>query len=229
MSQLKLSIFIDESGDTGGARKNNDFYIVSFIIHEQKTKIGEEIIKLNRGLSNLHFNSDKPFHTGPLIRNEKEYSTISLKVRIKLFRCFFNFAKLLDFSYFSIIIKKNDEKDNLSQIDNEIKNRLDEIISRYIFKLKKYSDIVIYYDDGQKHLSSTISKCIKEWTQFNFVFKSKSAQSHYKLLQLADFVATLELLNAKEEFSKSEKMFFTTKRLFYKNYYKLLSKKKIDE
>jgi len=47
---------------------------------------------------------------------------------------------------------------------------------------------------------------------------------------VADFVSTLELINFKYEeknVSKSEKYFFGEYRNFYRNYYKSISKKKI--
>ena len=95
-------------------------------------------------------------------------------------------------------------------------------------KVKYYSKINIYYDDGQKHLTKTIRKIITEFSGDNIDFRNKSNQNHYRLLQVADLIATMELLNSKEKFSSSEKDFFESKRQFKKRYYKLLSKKQIE-
>lgn len=59
-----LSVFCDESGDSGFAKKKpQDFYIVTLVFHNQKDDISSQINK---------FKSNPTFHAGPLIRREDE-------------------------------------------------------------------------------------------------------------------------------------------------------------
>ena len=65
----ELSIFIDESGDFGPVQNHNDYYLVSFVIHEQDNDISEEVKKLEKGVHDAGFNIEY-IHTEPVIRRE---------------------------------------------------------------------------------------------------------------------------------------------------------------
>ena len=71
-----LSIFCDESGDSGLQSKNRcDFYIVTLLFHEQKIIISEKLARFEK----------KPvFHSSPLIRREGEFKNLDLKERQRL-------------------------------------------------------------------------------------------------------------------------------------------------
>ena len=60
----------------------------------------------------------------------------------------------------------------------------------------------------------------------------KVRPADYKLFQVADLLCTMEMLNCKAEhnnFSHSEIEFFENTRLFKKNYYKKLLKKRLPQ
>lgn len=59
-----LSVFVDESGDTGFENGASKYYVVSLVFHEQNNDISSQLNK---------FKSDPVFHVGPIIRKEDEF------------------------------------------------------------------------------------------------------------------------------------------------------------
>lgn len=58
MKKKRLSVFIDESGDLGEYNKVTEFYVVSFVFHDQSNNISGQIGKLDNALKKF---SNKPF------------------------------------------------------------------------------------------------------------------------------------------------------------------------
>lgn len=85
MTKRKLSVFIDESGDLGEYNEVTDFYVISFVFHDQNNDISGQIEKLTNSMKQY---SDEPFaiHTEPLIRREEMYQSykITRKRRIDI-------------------------------------------------------------------------------------------------------------------------------------------------
>ncbi len=80
----ELSIFIDESGDFGEYELHSPYYIISMVCHDQADNIDSEIVKLDRELS--YMNLDKVcMHTGPIIRREEIYNSMTIKERRRIF------------------------------------------------------------------------------------------------------------------------------------------------
>lgn len=72
-----LSVFVDESGDTGFIGEASKFYIIVFVFHDQKDDITPHLSKI----------ADRPpFHIAPIIRKENEYKDIDVPTRVKMIR-----------------------------------------------------------------------------------------------------------------------------------------------
>ena len=92
-----------------------------------------------------------------------------------------------------------------------------------------FERIIIYYDCGQ----AIISKILRD--TFGKIFGSRidfrtAYQKDYKLLQVADYICTLEQSKARwdnENPTKSEKVFFLSRQKFMQNYYRKIVKKHI--
>ena len=65
----ELSIFIDESGDFGETRDIRDYYLVTFVFHDQANDITENTIKLENSVKESGLDIEY-IHTGPVIRKE---------------------------------------------------------------------------------------------------------------------------------------------------------------
>lgn len=67
-----LSVFVDESGDTGFENGASKYYVVSLVFHEQNNDISSQ---LNR------FKNDPVFHVGPIIRKEDNFKYMNISER----------------------------------------------------------------------------------------------------------------------------------------------------
>lgn len=75
--------------------------------------------------------------------------------------------------------------------------------------LQSYDEIIVYYDNGQIELS-IILNAIFNTLLFNVKFRN-AKPVEYKLLQIANFICSIELLKLKydnKHLSKFEEMFF---------------------
>lgn len=75
-------VFVDESGDFGPVNCDSPFYIVSLVFHEQSNEINSLINELDESLSVFPM-KDHLIHSGPIIRNEENYSYLPLGQRRK--------------------------------------------------------------------------------------------------------------------------------------------------
>jgi hypothetical protein len=109
------------------------------------------------------------------------------------------------------------EKNLTREIDNNLNFFLD------------FDQVTIYYDNGQKQLRDVLQSAFKKKLK-NVVFEVVNPRD-YILFQVADYISTLELINIKYETNQvnlSEQFFFGTAANFKKNYYKNISKKRIN-
>ena len=95
---------------------------------------------------------------------------------------------------------------------------------------ENFNKIIVYYDNGQQELSKIITSV------FSILFRKvefrKVHPSDYKLFQVADLICTWELLALKADvsgFTESEKAFFDSPSKFFKNRYKLIVRKKLNQ
>lgn len=96
--------------------------------------------------------------------------------------------------------------------------------NRYLFDNSK---INIYYDNGQKQISHILASVFSLFDCEFRIIKPKD----YRLFQIADLVTTFELINYKRDTignSKSELKFFGSMRNFNKDFYKKITKKKLN-
>lgn len=101
-----------------------------------------------------------------------------------------------------------------------------------IIKHQDYFDsfdkIIVYYDFGQSELSSILNAVFS--LLFSDVEFRKATPQKYKLLQVADFVCSMELLKIKRQenrLSKSETQFFYKSQELKKTFLTSLEKKRL--
>lgn len=220
-----LSIFIDESGDFGKFDKACPYYLVTMLFHNQTENIAAEIVKLDNSLTMQGYEKHC-LHTGPLIRKEEVYKFLTIDERKHILNSFMAFAAKIDFSYKTFIVEKKENENQfklIAALSAQIKAFLED---KFEF-LNSFDKIIIYYDNGQKQLTSILAALFADK---NIEFRQNVRPSYYRLFQIADLLTTFELINLKRERalnSKSEQQFFGSMRDFYRNYYKRLNKKYI--
>ena len=221
----ELSIFIDESGDFGEVVNTSPYYIVTFVFHNQADDINKNIKRLEQQLKACGF-EDEYIHTHPIIRKESPYNNLSIDERRKIINKMLRFTMSCDISYFNIVVNKTEAK-NKFKLSAKIAKELSEFIRNNLDYFQGYDNIIVYYDYGQQELSVIINTILN--TQFNNVDFRNASPKQYKLLQVADFICSMELLKQKRnshQLTKSETSFFYKPNELKKNFIKSVEKKK---
>ncbi len=223
MSENYLSIFIDESGDFGSFEAHSPFYLVSMVFHEQRIDISGDISSFENHLSNLGY-PHHTIHTAPLIRRESVYHDELVEDRKRLFNSLFHFARKLDIRYTCACVDKSTCTDVIDQT-GKLTKELASFFRKNDTYLNSFEKIIVYYDNGQIELTRILTSVFN--TLYTHVEFRKVRPVDYRLFQVADLFCTLDLLDRKYEFTRSENEFFDNKRTFKKNYMKAIYKKQL--
>ncbi len=221
----ELSIFIDESGDFGEVVNTSPYYIVTFVFHDQSDDITDKIKRLDRQLKDCGF-EDEYIHTHPIIRKEEPYHNLTIDDRRKILNKMLRFTMACDISFFNIVVNKNEAGDKF-KLSAKIAKELSGFIKENLAFFQSFDNIIVYYDHGQQELSVIINTILN--TQFSNVDFRNASPKRYKLLQVADFICSVELLGQKREhnqLTKSEVSFFYKPNELKKNYIKSVEKKR---
>jgi hypothetical protein len=224
----ELSVFVDESGDFGLYDYHSRFYIVSLVFHNQSMDISENIRHLDAKLQQTGF-VDYTVHTGPLIRRENEYEHLYLIERKRIFNIIYNFARTTSVTYHTLVVDKKCLVENID-LNFRLAKQLSIFLNEHLETFTNYDRIVVYYDYGQRELTSILVSVFS--TVLSNVEFKKILPANYKLLQAADMFCTMELLSLKAEeklLSKSELNFFTSAKKLRKAYLNALQKKRFEQ
>ncbi|MCL2121765.1 MAG: DUF3800 domain-containing protein [Clostridiales bacterium] len=149
-----LSVFCDESGDFGAYENHSPYYIVTLVFHDQSINIAKSISLLNTKIHDSGF-PDYTIHTGPLIRREDEYFYTSLIERKRIFNILYNFTRTTNITYHSLIVEKKQLVEEVGLIAR-ISKQLSTFLFGHIEKFTQYDRVVVYYDYGQRELTSIL-------------------------------------------------------------------------
>lgn len=188
-SQRRLNIFIDETGEFGFGGKSAKYYGVSLVLHEHSNSIEKEIIELEKKFREINF--DDMFHMGDLLYAHKAFKEISMEDRERIFFVMYSFARKINVKYHSIIFEKSFSND-VNVLRDKIGKTLAHFINNHSDYLRNFSDIVVYYDSGQKKLASAIDSSFSSLSNY----RRNSHFDHYekKLFQVADMMTFVDKL-----------------------------------
>ena len=211
-----LSIFIDESGDFGFKKGSSEYYLLTFVFHEQNKDISKQLNKVK----------DIPyFHGGALIRREDEYKKSTYEERRKIFMIFSGFVSSLPIKFKTFKWHKKEFNNNIYKIESRMAREITSFIIENHDYFNSFENI-IYYDKGQMLITRLVNICFAN-SNLNYFFKDSVKSENYRLLQVADFVTVVKLFEIKfdtNSISSSEKNFFNIHE-FKKIYLKMLKKK----
>lgn len=219
----ELSIFIDESGDFGPYEPHAPYYLITLVFHNQADSISDDVLFLRRRVIEQGFHEEHAVHAGPLIRREADYSSLSITERKRLFRSLFDFMRRVRIGFKTFVFRKKEFDDHdalVSRMSREIGGYIRENLAFFQF----FERIVVYYDGGQKEITTIINSVLNVLLE---VEVKRVRPSDYRLFQAADMICTLELLAVKVadgQLSKSEREFFGGVRDLKKNYLKPLAR-----
>ena len=222
----ELSIFVDESGDFGAYEPHAPFYLFTLVFHDQRNSVEERIRRLESGLAEIGFAGDHCFHAGPIIRREEDYQNLSVSERRKCLNRIVTFAKNVDISYITFSAEKKHIPDALG-LTVALSKQLSAFIREEYRFFDGFDKVIVYYDNGQVELNKLLASVLT--VMLPCVEFRKVLPADYRLFQVADLFCTMELVNLKHErgiLSKSEEIFFGSKRDMQKNYLKPIFKKR---
>lgn len=223
----ELSIFVDESGDFGEYSTHSPYYIIAMILHDQTNDISPEIVKLNHELAYLGC-QNHVVHTEPLIRREEDYKSLSPNERRTIFTKLYYFTSKCSIQYKTFIFHKR-QYHTIFELEGHMAREISLFIRENLSYFQEFEKVILYYDNGQHELNRILNTVLSaELTNYEL---RKVFPRDYKLFQAADLICTLELLRLKSEAGKltrSELLFFHSKRELKKDFLKNIQKKKID-
>ena len=197
------------------------------VFHNQDNDISSEIAFLNAKL--LSLNCDVAFiHTAPLIRQDKPFENMLREERKSIFRVFARFAEQLPISYASFSVTKTFYQDD-KQIEEAFEHQIKNFIEDNLEYFQSFEKIIVYYDCGQAIISKILRDTFGEIFGNRMDFRT-AYQKDYRLLQVADYICTLEQSKIRwdnDNPTKSEQVFFLSRQKFLQNYYRKIVKKHI--
>lgn len=220
----ELSIFTDETGDGG---TGSDYYIVTFVFHDQSKSIDEQMGRLSVELNDIGFPQGTAVHTYPIIRKEKEYQNLSLALRRKVIDKIVTFTRRCEISYASFGVRKREYPERLKMM-GRLSRDLSVFFGNRAEFLLSFDKVIAYYDNGQADVTRMINTIFNAFF-FDVEFR-KACPSEYRLYQAADLLCTIELLAMKAEdhtLTKSDLIFFKSRRRILKDYVRSLRAKRL--
>lgn len=220
-----LSIFVDESGDFGKVDNNSPYYFVTLVFHDQTKNIQSSIAKLEETLWYFDDKIPRTIHTAPLIRRESPYYNLTIDERRSLIYKMLSFFRHSPILHTTIKVDRRTASDKM-HLSAGIARRLQQYVNNHLCYFASFEKIIVYYDNGQQELN-TILNVIFSLLMPNVEFR-KASPSEYRLLQLADFICTMEHLSVKmseNRLSSSEKAFFYKPQELKKTFIKSLRAK----
>ncbi len=222
----ELSVFVDESGNRGFDSK---YYLLTLVFHDQDEPLtphidGYEQTLAVSGLDNI------PLHLNPLMRAGGDYAALPTETRLRLLNRFAAFAVKIPFTYRTFAYEKrafaNDES-----LFATMRRDLVYFLFEHLVYFQAFDKVKIYYDDGQGDVTKALHSGFEYALGKQAVVYRDGSPEDYRLQQVADYACGLELASLKyerSEQSKTEIIFFGTRREFLKNFLKKLRKHRLD-
>ena len=213
-----LSVFIDESGDTGFEFGASKYYVVSLVFHEQNNDISSQLNK---------FKDDPVFHVGPIIWREDNFKNIDLFERKRYLNKILILYTILPILHKEFIYNKKEfDEDDAKTLARLARDTHSFLMQHYDY-FSAFDLINVYYDKGQQVVYKALAQAFGI-SGYPAEFKKEAKQEKYRLAQVADYITSIRLTELKMNagtLSKSEERFFENKKVFKRVYLRSLNKK----
>lgn len=221
----ELSIFIDESGNTGDSRH----YLVTLVLHEQSHDLSRALDRYSQLIRDKRLDNT-PMHLGPLLNGHKEFEGLPVEIRKSHLSRFAMFAEHVPFKYITLAYEKKLYAENPDKLLVCIKRNLVTSLFDNLPYLQRFDKVKIYYDNGQSIVAEAVHKAVSYVLWKDVVVCRLVSPADYRLFQLADYICTLELTALKYQAhaeTATDQMFFGQWGSFKKNYLKKLRKHRL--
>lgn len=223
----EISVFVDESGSFDPLATSSQFYIVCMVFHDQDKSIADDVAALNRELRGIGLDDTQAVHAGPLIRWEDPYRHLRRQDRRIVFGKLLAFMRRAEISYRCFAVDKR-FVDDVQTLHDRLLQLMTAFLVAHADDLNAYDKLKIYYDNGQSNVKAILKDAFALFSS-RIEFIENVTPEKYKLFQVADMIATLELVRLKLEtdgrISDAEKDFFLTIQNLKKNFLKPTARK----
>lgn len=213
----ELSIFVDESGDTGD---ESEYYLVTLVFHHQSNDLTHSVQQYRNSLSAKRL-STPTFHLNPLMRAKHEFAGMPVEERRRILSTFRVFAQKSPYRYITLAHKKSACDWCYDKLFSRIKRSLVSAFRNHLDYFQSFDTIKIYYDNGQSLVTRTLHDAVEEALGKTAIIYKDAPPCAYMLAQIADYACGVELAALKYEAhkeSQTERIFFGTRRTFKKNH-----------
>lgn len=213
----ELSVFIDESGDSGSVPA---YYLLVLVFHEQAVSIGDTIRTYEQALADREL-PDIPFHLGPLLNGHDAYRSLGIPVRKELLHAFRILCEHFPITYHVFAYKKAHFSSNPDQLENRMKRDLINFMFDNLDYLQTFDCIKLYYDGGQSLVQKALHDAVGYALAREAVTYRMAIPADYRLAQVADYLCGLELTSLKYANggqTATDEIFFGGSQSFKKNF-----------
>lgn len=222
----ELSIFVDESGDTGD---ESEYYLITLVFHNQSDDLLLSMQQYRNSLSIKQLRAST-FHLNPLMRAKLEFAGISVEERRRVLSTFRVFAQKSPYRYVTITHKKSACDWSYDKLSSRIRRSLVSVFRNHLDYFQAFDVIKIYYDNGQSLVTRALHDAVEEALGKTAIEYRDAPPCAYMLAQIADYACGVELAALKYEThkeSRTERIFFGTWRTFKKNHLEKLRRHRL--
>ena len=218
----EISVFVDESGSFDPLASSSQFYIICLLFHDQSQSLSEIVDSLNSELKGIGLDANQAIHAGPLIRWEEPYRNLRRQDRRIIFSKLLAFMRRADITYRCFAVDKR-FIDDVKTLHDRLLQQMVAFLMSHADEFNSYGKLKVYYDNGQSNVKSILNDAFALFSS-KLEFVENVTPDKYKLFQVADMIATLELVRLKLEtdgrISDAEKDFVLTIQNLKKNFLK---------
>lgn len=185
---LELSVFIDESGADD---LREAYYLVTLVLHEQGSPIGESIARYERSLAQRGL-PVIPFHAVDLLNGQGSYRGLGPEARSRMLSSFRVFFRHLPIAYRTFAFKTR-EYAGASEVSDSLRRQIVNFIFDNLEYFQRFDTLKIYYDGGQSSVTTALHKALDYAVARNAVVYRPAASAEYVLSQAADYICMVEL------------------------------------
>ena len=229
MEDLKLSVFVDESGNFSYPDEVARFYVVTLVLHRQSDSIEELVRRLDDRLALLKLDG-LCFHAGPIIRREEGFANMNWELRAHLFSLLMAFLRKAPVKFATVVVDKK-YVSSLKQLTEQLAAGIDASFDSVRRHIKDGETVKVYYDCGQPLVTQLLRDTACRAFGSSVEFAQGVRPSDYRLFQLADLICTMTLVKSKMDeglpMSASEHRFFGGPRPFKRIYLRQLKAKEL--
>lgn len=226
----EISVFVDESGSFDPDSDSSLYYLVCMVFHDQSVSIDDDIITLNESLREIGLSENHAVHAGPLIRWEEPYRNLRRQDRRIIFAKMLAFLRRIDVTYRCFHVDKR-FVDSVGVLHDQLLQQVVAFLSEHAADFNAYDKLKVYYDGGQSDVSLILKDAFALFSS-KVEYVANVSPDKYKLFQVADMIATLELVRLKLEvdgrISEAEKEFFLSIQNLKKNFLKPAGRKRYE-